>query len=61
MLKYLYLSSISSGKVANKAAKIKLNKYKKLLEENSTIIPFAIETFGPWCVKGIKFIDTWES
>ncbi|XP_037029306.1 uncharacterized protein LOC119069340 [Bradysia coprophila] len=54
---YLRLSSKSPGRVANKAANIKLGKYKKLIEDNYIIIPFAIETLGPWCTEAIKFID----
>lgn len=54
---YLHLSCNGAGKVAEKAANVKLNKYKKLLDQNYTILPFAVETLGPWCVEAIKFID----
>ena len=55
---YLHLSSKKPGEVANKAANIKLGKYKKLLEDNYIIVPFAIETLGPWCTEAIQFVDT---
>ena len=55
---YLHLSSKSPGQVATKAANNKLNKYKSLIEDNYIIVPFAIETLGPWSTKAIKFIDT---
>jgi hypothetical protein len=54
---YLQLSRSAPGKVANKAAKVKLNKYKQLLDQNYIILPFAVETLGPWCAEAIKFID----
>ena len=40
-----------------KAANVKLNKYKKLLEQNYIILPFAVETLGPWCSEAIHFVD----
>ena len=54
---YLHLSRNGPGKVATKAADVKLNKYKKLLEQNYIILPFAVETLGPWCSEAIEFID----
>lgn len=54
---YLHLSSSGPGKVAMKAANVKINKYKKLLEQNYIILPFAVETLGPWCAEAIHFID----
>lgn len=55
---YLHLSCNGPGKVAKKAANVKLNKYKKLLDQNYIILPFAVETLGPWCDEAIQFIDT---
>ena len=54
---YIHLSCTAAGKVAKKAADVKLNKYKKLLDQNYIILPFAVETLGPWCVEAIQFID----
>ena len=54
---YLHLSSNAPGKVARKAANVKLNKYKKLLDQNYIIVPFAVETLGPWCAEAIEFIE----
>ena len=53
----LHLSSKSPGQVANKAANLKLGKYKNLVEDNYIIIPFAIETLGPWSTEAIQFVD----
>lgn len=54
---HLHLSCVAPGKVAMKAANLKINKYKKLLEQNYIILPFAVETLGPWCSEAIKFVD----
>lgn len=53
---YLHLSLSKSGSVAELAGKHKLTKYKKLLDQNYIIIPFAVETLGPWCHEAVKFI-----
>lgn len=29
----------------------------KLLDQNYIILPFAVETLGPWCAEAINFID----
>ncbi|XP_037030849.1 uncharacterized protein LOC119070553 [Bradysia coprophila] len=54
---YLRLSSKKAGLVARKAADVKLNRYKELLDQGYFILPFAVETFGPWCEEAIRFVD----
>ncbi len=54
---YIDLTYSSAGKLAEKAAKEKRTFYKELLEHcDSFFVPFAIETFGPICTEGKKFI-----
>jgi len=54
---YLIRSSSKSGTVAEFAASNKHRKYKRLLEQNYLILPFAVETLGVWCSEAIRFID----
>lgn len=54
---YVHLSSVKPGSVAKQAANIKLNKYKQLADQNYIILPFAIETLGPWCKEALDFIN----
>lgn len=56
-LSYIHLSSSSSGSVAELAAVNKSRKYSRLLEQNYIILPFAVETLGPWCSEAIQFVD----
>ncbi|POS81678.1 hypothetical protein EPUL_006654, partial [Erysiphe pulchra] len=42
----------------NRAAKKKTNKYKQIIDDGYIFIPFAVETFGPWCSEARKFIDS---
>lgn len=53
---YLKLSSKSSGRVAEMAATRKRNHYKELIDNNYFFLPFAVETFGPWCKEAKEFI-----
>ena len=54
---YLGLSSKKAGSVARKAADVKLNRYKELSDQGYFILPFAVETLGPWCEEAIRFVD----
>jgi len=55
---YIDVSSKSRGKVAEKAATRKRWLYKEIIEkENLLFVPFAIETLGPICKDGHKFIN----
>ena len=54
---YLHLSAKKAGSVARKAADIKLNHYKGLTDQGYYILPFAIETLGPWCDEAIRFVN----
>lgn len=44
-------------KQAGSAAGRKHNKYKALKERNYILVPFAVETLGPWCKEAINFTD----
>jgi len=55
---YLNFSSVNAGAAAEKAATKKQIKYKDLIEQNYIFIPFAIETLGSICGKGLDFINT---
>ena len=52
---YFNLTKRGAGRAAEKAATMKINKYKKLQEQNYLIIPFAVDTVGPWSSDAIKF------
>lgn len=54
---YIDFSKSRAGYAAERAANMKINKYKKLQEQNYLIIPFAVETIGPWCSEAIKFTN----
>jgi len=54
---YIDSSKRCAGRAAEIAANKKINKYKKLQEQNYLIIPFAVETLGPWCTEAIKFTN----
>lgn len=54
---YLKQSSLKCGSAAELASRNKHRKYKKLLDQNYLIIPFAVETLGVWCSEAISFID----
>ena len=54
---YIDLTCTVAGKLAERAAKEKRTFYKELLEHCDHIfVAFAIETFGPICAEGKKFI-----
>ena len=54
---YIDFTCISAGSLAERAAKDKRRNYRELLEHSDNIfIPFAIETLGPICTEGKKFI-----
>lgn len=55
---YIDVSSRSVGKTAERGAAIKVHKYKDVtLAENHIFVPVAIESMGPICVEGKKFIS----
>lgn len=54
---YVKSTKNKAGSAAEIAAKKKHNKYKALKEKNFLIIPFAVETMGPWCKEAIAFTD----
>ena len=56
---WLHLTSIlHAGKLVEKAAIRKRWLYREIIEkENLFFVPFAIETLGPICEEGHKFID----
>jgi hypothetical protein len=54
----LPLSRNSIGSVAEAAADRKKKKYNTIISRNHIFIPFAVETFGPWCNEARDFVQS---
>uniref|UniRef100_A0A8D9A2M9 Uncharacterized protein n=1 Tax=Cacopsylla melanoneura TaxID=428564 RepID=A0A8D9A2M9_9HEMI len=50
------LASKEAGSVAEMAASKKKNKYKNLVDQY-IFVPMAVESMGPWCKEGKKFVQ----
>ena len=54
---YINKTKIKAGSAAEKAALKKHNLYKAVKERNYMLIPFAVETLGPWGKEALQFTD----
>jgi len=54
---YINISKVKAGRAAERAALKKHNLYKAIKEKNYILVPFAVETLGPWCEEAKKFTD----
>ena len=54
---YINISKVKAGRAAERAALKKHNLYKAVKEKNIILLPFAVETLGPWCEEAKSFTD----
>lgn len=54
---YINMTKVKAGRAAEQAALKKHNLCKAVKQRNYTIVPFAVESLGPWCEEAIKFTD----
>lgn len=54
---YINISKRKAGRAAEQAALRKHSLYKAVNEKNIIVLPFAVETLGPWCDEAKKFTD----
>lgn len=55
---YLKQSCKEAGVTSENAATRKRNKYREIIEQNYFFVPFAVETFGPWCEDALSLVDS---
>lgn len=49
-------STRHAGSVADAAARRKTAKYSNIIDDHYYFVPFAVETFGPWCKEALSFV-----
>lgn len=47
----------AAGRAAENAAQRKTRKYQTLIDQNYYLVPFAVETMGPWSNEAIAFFE----